>query len=413
MTIEQLLDRIQQSLKNGDNIIKLLRYEFMLGEEGNDRKKEIKELIVHSVKNKGSSTIALLFGTGISAGEPYKLKNWRELVQDIYCKYLFIRGQSENTSLETLVNSLSSSVDLYELAQYVQDNLRQDLLGAKGDRDDRKIAEAVERKMFYLIKQSLYTSKDRTAMDQYWREGESKKNKNTIRCLCDFVERCNIKRIITYNYDDVFEHAMDCLKPNIQVNPVFVDDQLSQLVHNDVCNIYHVHGFAPKFSIESLSNSVKEYLNCQEAKNLVLSEDDYDEIGNVQYKWRNIVQADTFLRFNWFIFGFSLADKNFKRILRLLDWHRNDKAMGDVPLKHYIFFSVSKIIDSIFELQNKTAFSKMKDLSARCELLYNFLHIKRQYLQRYHVIPVWTTHEDLPSLLEDLLRSPSVVAGGC
>ncbi len=430
MLLQEFIDTIQKKLKGEISVnqsyklsvVTRLSREFLLEDAD---PKGIKQTIYDILTDK---PVAFVFGAGISQSKPYKLPGWGRLVNAINSDYFLMRldRAGGRKLLSDSLQKLYANEDLYELAQYIQNNIREDENFTKNNPDEA-VSNAVNAEMYYFVKEALYENKTVPV------GGEKTEDTCLPMLLAKYMEANprnesnKIKRIITYNYDDVFE---DCLtKHKILYYPVFIDDQLPKLNFLDpnACVIYHVHGYVPfytKNGADELAEQQKKYateidayLENSEAKALVLSEDSYDEIARSQYKWRNTIQAETFLSYNCFVFGFSASDKNFKRLTKLLDRKNPANRDDDGGVRHYIFFTIDDYIKKIFSPDKDISADKIIEgldkrdeidkelLLDRCELLYHVLRSKRKYLLQFGVYPVWTLITDAPLRVKSIFNS--------
>lgn len=429
-----------------DRYVDLLKKEFLIGE---DDGKQVREY-VYRILNKdvaGSEKTAFIFGAGVSA-QPFKIPNWPKLleraiiglfyrdfiVDDIECwddKEGMLKN--EKALLHVLKNNdddFFNGMDVYELAQYIENGLRE----RNRSEDDALKRSRIE--MFESVRSVLYSDLPSKYRDEIKLDDDFKQS--LLRRLCVASQYPHIGRIITYNYDDLFEAAWEATgQKNIRkLNSVCADEQLSSVRENNKnLTIYHVHGLVPHYEKGKCWRSpnsrkcedIEDYLNSNEndseALRLILSERSYDDMSHASYKWRNIIQIDTFLRYNCIFLGFSATDKNFKRITKLMDWHLEDepdsapKDTEKIHPKHYIFFCIDEMIKQIFglpmlkedmkelqdELQELANDPKM--LIARVQFFYYTLRMKRKYLKRFHIYPVWTTTSNISNLIGALTGS--------
>lgn len=241
-----------------------------------------------------------------------------------------------------------------------------------------------------------------------------------IDYLAKLMESQKVKRIITYNYDNAFEYV--CKENKISVKSLFVDDQLPYSEQGGVNHtIYHIHGFVPIFD-EDNAKLLDEAELAYEARKLILSEGSYDNMAHASYKWRNTVQIDTFLRHNCLFFGFSATDINFKRIVKLMDWHTEyttSSSSPQPPVNHFIFMTADDFINNIFgdnwrtidSISRKITFKpavlneqNLYDLDAKLKLLYFTLRLKRKYLRKMHIYPIWMTIHGSKQYINNLFK---------
>jgi len=138
---------------------------------------------------------------------------------------------------------------------------------------------------------------------------------DSIALLCiPERDRSHVRSIITYNFDDLLERALQRL--GIKTISIFRDHESA--AQNEL-PIYHVHGYLPRDrdGFQHLDQSL-----------LAFSEEAYHQLYTDPYHWTNIVQLNS-LRENTCIFvGLSLADPNLRRLLDI-------GARGITSPRHY------------------------------------------------------------------------------
>lgn len=148
------------------------------------------------------------------------------------------------------------------------------------------------------------------------------------------TEICNLilvkikfaKSIITYNFDDVMERALD--KVGINNYPVFGMNHPQQALP-----IYHVHGFIP-------------YDNSQIIKSVpILSEEEYHRVYANSYNWSNVEQIHALSRTTCIFIGLSMTDPNLRRLLDISIRDSENEARHFVFLPHIEDFKNVKDAD--------------------------------------------------------------------
>lgn len=160
---------------------------------------------------------------------------------------------------------------------------------------------------------------------------ESFKNEDLAKCLREKILYKNIKQgsplidyigkavetkqlesIITYNYDDLVETALE--GNNIKVARIYSKSRHSA----NEFPVYHVHGIVTQ---------EEKYIESTP----VLSESDYHNIYRESYNWSNVEQLHALDRNICFFIGLSMTDPNLRR---LLDFSCQG---GDRGCYHYAF----------------------------------------------------------------------------
>lgn len=125
------------------------------------------------------------------------------------------------------------------------------------------------------------------------------------------VDPC-VRRVITYNYDDLLEHSID------DQRQFSIIDGKNRPVPGTL-PIYHVHGFVPRDDDPSFE------------ENVVLSEDEYHLLYKEAFHWSNTEQLHALKNTTCFFIGLSLADPNLRRLLDIA----NEIGTKDPP--HFAF----------------------------------------------------------------------------
>lgn len=138
----------------------------------------------------------------------------------------------------------------------------------------------------------------------------------TIDTIVNLCIKGKLSSIITFNFDDLLEYNLH--KNNILCRSIYKEGQ--HALPNGI-NIYHPHGFIPRFG------------NLDENNEPVLSEDFYHDQYMDPFQWSNTIQFNHFTNSTFLIIGFSLTDPNQRRILDICMRKKED----NVP-KHYIIY---------------------------------------------------------------------------
>ena len=142
-----------------------------------------------------------------------------------------------------------------------------------------------------------------------------------IQEICNLIlaKRQFAKSIITYNFDDVMERAMDNV--GIKNYSIFGMNQPQQAFP-----IYHVHGFIP-------------YDNSQIIKSVpILSEEEYHRVYANSYNWSNVEQIHALSRRTCIFIGLSMTDPNLRRLLDIAIRDSENEARHFVFLPHITKF---------------------------------------------------------------------------
>lgn len=122
---------------------------------------------------------------------------------------------------------------------------------------------------------------------------------DTLRAI---TRLSNIRRICTFNYDDLLETAL--LDAGRSYSTICEGDALNLLTEQLL--IFHPHGFLPR-------KPSSRY----DSLGIVLSEDDYHAMYSVPYSWANVMQILLLHSYSILFIGMSLTDPNTRRLLDL------------------------------------------------------------------------------------------------
>lgn len=109
--------------------------------------------------------------------------------------------------------------------------------------------------------------------------------------------RRGLRRVVTYNYDNLLETMLPPRSTQAIWRPVTVRPR--------ALPIYHVHGYVP----------VNESAESSRADDIVLTEDQYNRVANDPYSWTNLVQLQAMTDSVCLVVGMSLDDRNLRRLL--------------------------------------------------------------------------------------------------
>lgn len=158
-----------------------------------------------------------------------------------------------------------------------------------------------------------------------------------IESICEAVSTKQLESIITYNYDDLVETAIE--RKGISVARVYCKSRN----YRAELPVYHVHG---------LVTQQEEYIDSTP----ILSERDYHDIYRETFNWSNVEQLHALDRNTCFFIGLSMTDPNLRR---LLDFSRKG---SDGDACHYAFLQRESLYKSIDRCAlNEQHFRKIED----------------------------------------------------
>lgn len=271
---------------------------------------------------------------------------------------------------------ISSNIDLLQLAEALF------LATPSIDNDDSTHNNLFCSMIQYILSSSL-------DMDKFTET-------TTLYQTAMLILKTEINTIITYNYDNFLEYAMEDLKEKFSefektkikyhTYEKYNRDRLVPNVfdvHKNIKHIFHVHGYIDIVNPDG-----------EKANNLILSESHYNIIEKEVYNWVNSVQINTITSQNTLFVGFSANDYNFKRII---------KNCGNMTLDHYIIFNLNDYVEKVFPNINIDDIIANKDEYAfEMAILNNLLYCLSLYWEKYNIHPIWCFVDDIPHLLEEL-----------
>ena len=193
-------------------------------------------------------------------------------------------------------------------------------------------------------------------------------------------QRCGIKSIISYNFDDLLERKLE--QKDIRYHVISSDDDRQMA---DKLNIYHVHGYLPS-----------EYEKRTRNPNLIFSEEDYHRVYRDSFSWSNLVQLSA-LRENTCLFiGSSLTDPNLRRLLDVSS-RKGEEA------RHFAFLKRDEIINEI-ESNARDKNAKRKAGKGVLEIYQKIDdNIRTAYYRELGLNIIWIDkYEEIPDILNEV-----------
>lgn len=198
--------------------------------------------------------------------------------------------------------------DWFGLLQQLKDNLRRKGLIADPNSVCKRIGDTL------LITAEICKDLYHSERDFYWEIHKGLYHSlrmpmrpTVIDAITSLISRCQNGRnfrVLTYNYDDFLEKALDSV--GIQYSILF--DQVCALSEN--VPIYHAHDYFP----EVKSKQDMQDGHCQ---SIVLTESNYNGLYNHPYSWTISCQLSFFRENTCLFVGSSLSDPNIRRLLQI------------------------------------------------------------------------------------------------
>lgn len=149
------------------------------------------------------------------------------------------------------------------------------------------------------------------------------------------VAKGRLDSIITYNYDDIVEAALE--KRGVSVSRIYLKNRN----HRNEFPIYHVHGLIPQENQGIVST-------------LILSEREYHEMYKEAYNWSNVEQLHALDRNTCFFIGLSMTDPNLRRLLDI------SRAGSDKEICHFAFLKRESLFKPEEIEKNKLHFNTIE-----------------------------------------------------
>lgn len=364
----------------------------------------LKSLKTHLDDNEKKASWAFCLGAGvsISCGFP----DWAKLLSMINGKILKSYSQSydpKNKWLNIMAEAIQetmknnefvdkmegvangntantySGVDLLEFAEYIRAMIR----GQLGI-DNENLINGVLREYIHGCYNVQYDSHGRIiGYDD-----------STLEAVVEAMKKREIRRAITYNYDDLLEIALKSDKN--EVESIVPEDQKEFSIDDGIYKIYHCHGLVP---VNVAADDGKG-----ETSKIILTETSYYNEESSNYSLANALQAYSMNYCNLIYVGFSGADYTFRRIIRGMNQN------GD-KINHYIFFCLDDIVNMIYggtdkEIDKEDFIEQIKDKNGKYDyerLMINQMVVsKTLYWEDKGMKVIWSTHAELPKMLKDL-----------
>ncbi|WP_191906987.1 SIR2 family protein [Adhaeribacter soli] len=345
---------------------------------------------------------ALTLYLGAGASVPSGLPSWEKLIQSMYFRNMQTEAIRQN--LEPYPNYL------YAISEWVLSRHREPL-----DIMIRKIkSRYTESEFLRFLKETLYAGfiqtedlPDSLLRKRIHRPRKLTAGNPTLEAVVNLCARTipgdsGVESIITYNYDNLLELALE--QHQFQCFQTIWNTR--QQMQTGLMPIFHVHGYVPT---NGEGSAVHE---------LILSEEHYNRAAQDAFFWGNMVQLQYLGTSVGLMIGLSLADRN---IRRLLDTIRH----SPMPCRNFIMLRKPKQITltdkDVFEIDQMSRrymarFSRSgSGVKSRqfigMELSMIMTEINRiekqdteQLLKELRITPIWyENHEEIPHLLRQII----------
>lgn len=320
-----------------------------------------RDKIISNLKGSFSQgSFSILLGAGVSCDA--NLPSWQQLISSLLIKS-FSETLNENQQFDNeSINRLSSV--------FKSNQLNSALLSARYLKKLFTTQHKSDEKFKKIIHEVLYTSQEINR--------DSILIKIITRLCIPTRIRAHIDSIITYNFDDLIEQALD--SKNLKFHVITNNLEIPSL---EELPIYHVHGFIPEDESKYSNNITND---------IVFSEDGYHKMYAEPYHWSNLVQLTHLREKVCLMIGLSMDDPNLRRLLDIV-------SNPSVQPKHYAILQRVKLA----ELLPDSPSSQEQELAQ--SILQSHHQLQEQLFKDLGVNIIWyEEYADIPKILEMLLN---------
>lgn len=390
-------------------------------------------------------TWAFCLGAGVSIS--CNIPDWASLLAKIYGNIMKSYSNITDSGMDDFINVISSmknnqefskrledalegkdkkafaNIDLLEFAEYIKVYIKRIL--EERDKGNGKLPKqkSPEQK---LLDQKLFDK----VLIQYVKKSCKVKldddgnilgyPSSTLEAIVEIMVSKNIKRAVTYNYDNLLEIS---LRKRLEedndegVQSIIPDERIefsSQI--NDFYKVYHCHGRVSVL-VEKEENGkvipVEGISEETDSEKIILTESSYYEEESNSYSLSNVLQSYAMDYCHLIFVGFSGADYTFRRIVRGMS--KDDKDEKDE--KQYIFFCVDDIVKGVMDKYNEekgdnlTITDFIKKINSNDGgyvyekyLINHIIVAKHEYWHEKGFEVIWSTIFELPATLKNLCQ---------
>lgn len=281
-----------------------------------------------------------------------------------------------NAAYKGEYQNLILGINLLESAEYMW-NYIDDLIGNRMVGESKKKLKG--RILKALIRESLSINMTKEELIKCLKN-------QAMGYLVELLKEQKKGRIITYNYDNILEMCFqEMAKLTEKEVSVVCDCDLEKEDKEQKINIHHPHG----------ALKIVDTVIGKESENIILTESSYYEMERKAYNWENSVQAKALVESSCIFMGFSGEDYNFRRIIKNIDF----KPEEDEP-KHFIFICLDDLIKNVYGDEWINC-QEERFLYEGIQVI-NRLYAQYSYWRRHGVIPIWSTFDELPEMVNQL-----------
>lgn len=331
--------------------------------------------------------LAMISGQILRSYDPLRIKG-SELLEIIAEMIGSIEKDADfmnkmNEAAEGGATGIYEGIDPLELAEYIRTQVKE-MIQPGGNADEEEIDESLR----IHIRGSYKVERENDHSIKGY-------HNSTLEAVVGLMEEKDIRRAITYNYDDLLEIALK--QDGKRVETIVPGDQKEFVEDDELYRVYHCHGLVPVDPADDL--------NGHGSRKIILTESSYYNEENNNYSLSNVLQAYSMNYCNLLYIGFSGVDYTFRRIIRGLDRAEN-------KIRHSIFFSADDIFNMVYKSRPKEDeyinqsdyIGLIKDKKREYErlMINQILVSKTMYWKEKGMNVIWSTHEELGALLKSL-----------
>jgi len=343
----------------------------LFNEIRNEIQKQVDELnkgVLKTLSKKNQKNmlppLTLCVGAGISANINDSLNNnkylWNELVYAIAGEIIrelclkeyepvlqtnSIYIETINSIVEKIVNNkcFLASDNTMECIEYLK-HIAFPKQYQENDDYAENVISIIVRQLFYNNRNNCGEDKAKSIISDYYKKSYTNNSYNkgcgeTIVEIAKLLQRLKNAKVLTYNYDDYLEIALDTLSNRkIQYKTIY-NEKMTNVHNKNTIDIYHVHGYLP-YNNENISDN-----------RFIFSETSYNYMSDQIYHWSNRIQAETFLSNRVIFIGFSGTDVNFRQLMKEIKRERSEQSCDYT--KHVMFMNYSSIINELLNSFDK------------------------------------------------------------
>lgn len=235
-------------------------------------------------------SLVLVLGSGVNGT---LVPQWDNLIRELFLSTLMNTIEDEKV-FNSVVDEIKTNFDVYARASLLKNILGHSFHGS--------------------LRNIIYKNVNIDELIKYCGNSNPVKDGrfDLIKSVAKLCQNKRILAVITYNYDNLLETAMNSVLNKSRI-PVSVRGRYPRFEFDlDKLRIYHVHGFIPHF----------ETIETDKNKKFVMAMDQYCSFFNEPMAWETSTQLHFLHHYPVLFIGTSLNDWNILRLLHESREHR-------------------------------------------------------------------------------------------